>query len=171
MTTAIFLDRDGIINDVVSRSGELSSPRTLSEFKIRDEFIGFYSKLSSLNLPLFIVSNQPDVARGLLSVDELQKMTESLRSQFEFSGIHYCLHDNNDNCLCRKPKSGLLLDIIKQFSFIPKDIVFIGDSWKDVEAGKAAGVRTVFLNTSYNQHKKPIADFEISSLFDLISVL
>ncbi len=171
MTSAIFLDRDGIINDVVLRSGEISSPRTLSEFNIRDEFVDFYSKLKTKHLPLFVISNQPDVSRGLLSIEVLQDMTDKMTSQFEFTDIQYCLHDNNDHCLCRKPKPGLLLDILKQHALLSHDVLFIGDSWKDVEAGHAAGVRTVFLNTSYNQIKKPNADFEVYRLSDVFSVI
>jgi D-glycero-D-manno-heptose 1,7-bisphosphate phosphatase len=74
----IFLDRDGIINDVVLRDSKVESPRTVSEFKIRPEFINFYKEIDTGGFNLFVISNQPDIARNKMDIKELEIMTEQI---------------------------------------------------------------------------------------------
>ena len=70
----IFLDRDGIINSIVKRDGIISSPRSIEEFKLRDDFIKFANSIKDKDFLIFVCTNQPDIKRNLLDLKELQKM-------------------------------------------------------------------------------------------------
>lgn len=146
----IFLDRDGIINSVVMREDVVGSPRNLQEFEIRDDFVEFYNQISEKNLTLYVVSNQPDIRRGLMQEDTLIEMSNVLLSRFQFAEILYCRHDNSDCCACRKPKPGMLIELLHKFGIEPEDALMVGDSPKDIEAAHAANVKSVLLKTQYN---------------------
>jgi len=144
----IFLDRDGIINDVVVRDSGISSPRSLAEFRITDDFPQLYSRIR--NFDLFVVSNQPDVSRNQLDKEVLNKFNELLLERFDFREIIYCTHDDADNCPCRKPKPGMILSTLDQYNLSANEAIIIGDSYKDILAGQSAGIRTIYCQRSYN---------------------
>jgi len=165
-----FLDRDGIINEVVMRSTVVSSPRELSEFKVRQDFLDFYRLARRAGLNLFVISNQPDVARGLLSQSELQTITDQLTRQFEFQEIVYCCHDDQDACVCRKPKPGMINYLLEKFQLRQDESILIGDSHKDILAGQSAGLRTVLLSARYNRGGSVQPNHAISELIELFSL-
>src|SRR6185437_7759938 len=107
----LFLDRDGVINEIVMRGDVVSSPRSLYEFNIRPEFEQFHEELQGRNLNLFVVSNQPDVSRRLLPESILADMT-ALLDRFAFKEIVYCIHDDSHGCQCRKPKPGMITRLL-----------------------------------------------------------
>ena len=160
----IFLDRDGIINKVVLRDKVIGSPRMLDEFKIRQDFFDFYEKLKDKKINIFIVSNQPDVSRKLMTKNALEDINKVLTKHFSFKEICYCTHDNHDNCPCRKPKPGLIINLLNKYSLKKEESCIIGDSYKDICAGKNAGIKTIFLKTKYNQQQICTPDFTIKSL-------
>ena len=92
----------------------------------------------------FVVSNQPDIARNIMSIDVLKEIDAMLLSRFTFNEILYCIHDDGDNCNCRKPKPGMITNTLVKYNLLANESVIIGDSWKDIECGKNAGVHTVF---------------------------
>ncbi len=163
----IFFDRDGIINEVIFRKNIISSPRSYKEFVIRDEFVNFFSKLNKNKL-FFVVTNQPDISRGLLSENELEKMHSDLLEKFHFDEILYCPHDNHDDCDCRKPKPGMVNNLIDKFSLNRDECLIIGDSKKDAECGIRAGINYVLLSTIYNSVDTNLYDTIIENLDDLI---
>jgi len=146
----IILDRDGVINEVIIRENEVSSPRSLNEFKIREEFIEFINKLKS-NPDFFIVTNQPDIKRGFLEIEDLLSMHELILRSFPIKKILYCPHDDDDKCSCRKPLPGMIDEIIKEFDLHGDECLLIGDSHKDILAAKAANIDAVLLKTRYNR--------------------
>ena len=168
---SIILDRDGVINEIVWRQGLISSPRTLSELKVRQDFRQFMGAISTFDFGLLVASNQPDVKRGHLSSGALDAITQDLHSQFpaiiEFA---YCTHDDSDHCQCRKPKPGLVQTLIDKHGLARGQTIFCGDSHKDVLAAQAAGIKSAFLLTSYNhdslQHCRP--DLILTRVVDLI---
>ena len=167
----LFLDRDGIINDVVMRDNKVCSPRHINEFKIRQEFINFYEKNKNKNLNLFIVSNQPDIARNLMNQSVLEDINSELLSQFTLKEICYCTHEDKDHCKCRKPKPGLITNLLNKYSLRKEESLLIGDSHKDILAGQAAGIKTILLKTNYNTAASCSPDFRISSLHNIIHLL
>ncbi len=161
---ALFLDRDGIINEIVMRGDVVGSPRNLSELKIRQEFAELYPKI---DIPMFVVSNQPDIRRNLMTQTDLDAITNLLKQQFPKLQFSYCIHDDRDQCECRKPKPGLIVQWLKRYRLAPEDGLLIGDSAKDVEAGKQAKMATVLLRTVYNKEAKCIPNFVIDDLNEI----
>lgn len=147
----IFLDRDGIINEVVMRDGVVSSPRSYKEFYFRDDFIKFSKKAGKI-FNFYLITNQPDISRGLLKKNDLKKMHADLKKILPFKEMYVCQHDNNDNCSCRKPKPGMITEAIRKNNLAFEDCIMIGDSIKDIDAAVAAGIDVFLLNTVYNSH-------------------
>jgi D-glycero-D-manno-heptose 1,7-bisphosphate phosphatase len=161
----IFLDRDGIVNDVILRNDIVSSPRSLEEFKFRDDFLNFAKKIDK-NHNFFLVTNQPDVKRKLLKLDDLQNMHDQLMNILPFKKLFVCVHDDEDNCSCRKPKPGMILEAISTNNLQHNECIMIGDSIKDIQSANSAGISTLLLDTNYNTHI--IFNNKIQSLISLI---
>ena len=159
---AIFLDRDGVINKILFNNGKPFSPRKLDEFellpKVEEALISF-KEMGFLNI---IVTNQPDIARGLMKIEELDSMHALIRKSLPIDDIYVCPHDDSDNCSCRKPKPGMLLDAAKKWDIDLSRSFIIGDTWKDIEAGKAAGCKTILIDALYN--KGVSCDYKVRSL-------
>lgn len=146
----IFLDRDGIVNNIIMRDGVVSSPRTFEEFKFRDDFLEFAKKID-ISLNFFLVTNQPDVSRNLLKLEDLNLMHNKLNNILPFKEILVCTHDDSDNCNCRKPKPGMLLKAINENKLQHNNCLMIGDSSKDIDAAISAGIDAYLLDTYYNK--------------------
>lgn len=170
MLKNLFLDRDGVINEIVTRDGKPSSPRSLAEFIIRPEFNDFYKQLAKMPLKVFVVSNQPDVSRGLLEEETVKQIERELHNQFAFTEVLHCMHDDTDNCQCRKPKPGMISGTLKKYQLNPDEAIIIGDSYKDILAGKSAGIRAIYLQQSYNATVSCEPDYVVSSLMDVFSL-
>jgi D-glycero-D-manno-heptose 1,7-bisphosphate phosphatase len=147
---AVFLDRDGVLNDIVERDGRVESPRLLSELRITAGAAAAVSRLREAGLRIFVVTNQPDLSRGLLPAAELAAMMDVLRTNVGFDDVAVCPHEDRDGCDCRKPRPGMLLRLASQWHVDRSRSWMVGDTWRDVEAGRAAGCRTVLLRTWYN---------------------
>ena len=139
---------------------------------MRDDFVQLYEQIDPQYFSIFVVSNQPDVARGLLPKSELDRMSAAMLERFAFSRISYCEHDDSAACVCRKPKPGMILSILEDFGCKPSNSLIVGDSWKDIQAGKAAGVRTVYLCREYNEETMNcIPDSKIDRLVQLLPIM
>ncbi len=146
----IFFDRDGVINSVIKRGEVISSPRFYEEFKLKKDFIDFSYSAKDFNTTFFICSNQPDISRNLLKEDELKKMHSKITEFLPFKEISFCPHDDADKCNCRKPKPGMINNLIQKYNLNRKDCLFIGDSIKDLSAAKQAKIDAYLINTEYN---------------------
>lgn len=166
MKKALFLDRDGIINEVVMRDGKPASPRNLNELVLIPEAIELCRTAKNLGFLLILITNQPDVARGLLPRSELKKIHQTISEKIPFDRIEVCTSEN-DAYFRRKPNPGMLLDSQEALGINLDQSFFLGDSLKDLQAGKKAGVRTILLQTSYNRFIHGLADFNCNS-FDEI---
>lgn len=163
---AVFLDRDGVITKAIIKDNKDYAPLNLDEFELIDGIKSVLNELVSNQYLLFVVTNQPDIARGKMSLDTLKEMNEKL---FQLIGsreiikkIYFCSHDNADNCECRKPKPGMLLLAAKEWDIDLKESFIIGDRESDVLAGEEAGCRTILIRTSYNERTS--ADYIVSDL-------
>lgn len=167
---AIFLDRDGIINKVIIRNGKPSSPRRFEEFRFLPNVkknLKIFKKMGFLNI---IFTNQPDVSRGFLEIEELEKMHKLIAEKLPVDDIKFCPHDDSDNCPCRKPKPGLILQAVKKWSIDLKKSYVIGDSWKDMGAGRAASCQTIMIKRKYNKDLKDY-NFKVNSLKEAIEII
>jgi len=169
MKKAIFFDRDGIINKIILRNGKPCSPRTLEEFIILEEAEEAVKILKGVGYKIIIVTNQPDIARGLMRIEDLRKMHNIIKEILYPDRILYCPHDDTDNCVCRKPKLGMIMKAANELNINLNKSLVIGDTWKDIEAGKAAGCKTFLLDTPYNKEVK--SNYRINNLKEAIEII
>lgn len=147
---AVFFDRDGVLNNVVWRDGKPASPRTPGELEIADGAARVMGCLRRSGYRIFVVTNQPDVRRGLMTAETLTDIHARLVESLAVDDIAACLHDDRDACACRKPKAGMLLDLAARWNIDLGASWMVGDQDRDVACGKLAGCRTVLLDRPYN---------------------
>ena len=143
MRRAVFLDRDGVLNRLVARNGQSVSPRTLAEFALLPGVRSAVEALQCASLLVIVVTNQPDLARGTLTAAELERMHDRLLKAVPIDAIYVCPHDDRDGCSCRKPKPGLLRRASLDWNIRLETSFLVGDTWKDIAAGKAACCATI----------------------------
>jgi len=173
MNRAVFLDRDGVINQAILIDGKPTSPMTLKELIIRDDAFDALTRLKRAHYLLIVVTNQPDVARQKISKQLIEQFHTHLRSKLPIDQIFVCYHDDSDHCDCRKPKPGLLLQAVKPYHIDLSASFMIGDRWRDVQAGKKAGCQTIFLDRGYAESKNHDipADFTTPSLSEAVNII
>ena len=170
MSRALFLDRDGILNKVVVRDGQIGSPRSLSEFEIIFEAKALVSTAKARGYLVVVITNQPDVGRGKMNLDELESMHQTLRKTFSIDEIGVCM-TADDSDFRRKPNPGMIFELADKWGIVLGHSFFLGDSEKDIAAGKRAGVKTILLQNSYNQNIHGTADYNCSSYAEVIGLL
>lgn len=148
----IFLDRDGVIN---KRPPKADYVKRWNEFTFLPGSIEAIKLLKNKGYKIFIVTNQPGIARGVMSETNLnlihKKMQQELKNQgTKIDGIYYCPHGWDDGCKCRKPEPGLLLKVSREHFLDLTKSIFIGDDKRDVEAGEKVGCKTILVNTKIN---------------------
>ena len=156
---AVFLDRDGVINEIVfhKEMGIIDSPFTVDQIKLLPNVTKAINRFHDLGFKVFIVSNQPGIAKDHFSMDTFEKMKEKIKSDLKkggakLDGEYYCLHHpyaSNKKykiiCDCRKPKPGLLLKAAKEHNINLSKSWMIGDGIWDIAAGNAAGCKTILI--------------------------
>jgi D-glycero-D-manno-heptose 1,7-bisphosphate phosphatase len=148
---AVFLDRDGVLNRAVVRDGRPYPPSSAAELDIVPGARECLLELKRLGFVLVVVTNQPDVARGTQSVGRVEEIHAALRAALPVDDVLVCYHDDADGCSCRKPHPGLLLDAARRYGIDLARSFMVGDRWRDVEAGAAAGCRTVWIECGYRE--------------------
>lgn len=142
---AVFLDRDGVLNANIERDGRPVAPWCLEDFKVLPGVPEAVSELKRAGLMVVVVTNQPDIATGRTSLATLAAMHRELRRHVEIDDIRVCPHVDADVCACRKPKPGMLVDAAADHSIALDRSWLVGDRWRDVEAGHAAGCRSILV--------------------------
>jgi D-glycero-D-manno-heptose 1,7-bisphosphate phosphatase len=162
---AVFLDRDGVLNRPVIREGKPYPPAGLHHLEIFPDAPAALAALREAGFRLYVVTNQPDVARGVQTRDEVEQIHRALSDALPLDGFYVCYHDDGDACECRKPKPGLLLAAAEEHGISLRESYMIGDRWRDVEAGQRAGCRTVWLDFGYAERGPAApADFTVRSI-------
>lgn len=162
---AVFFDRDGVLNHVIVRHGRPYPPPTLAELQIVPGAEDALVRLVERGFVLVGVTNQPDVARGTQRREVVERINAAVLSALPLRDLLTCYHDDVDNCSCRKPRPGLILEAASRYAINLSSSYLIGDRWKDVEAGQRAGCRTVLVGDGYGE--APCAhppDLRVSSL-------
>ena len=167
---AIFFDRDGIINEVVMRDGAACSPREASAFRFKPGIREAFQAARDAGFLRIIVTNQPDVERGQIPRHEYEAMQTLVRETLQPDGFEACEASSNADRR-KKPNPGMLLDAAAQLGVDLKKSWIVGDTWKDVQAGRSAGVRSILLAMDYNTEAQPTADFCFPSLEDIASFI
>lgn len=169
MKKAVFLDRDGVINRVTIEDGKPLSPKKLGEFEFTPGIERFVSDLKEAEYLRIVVTNQPDIARGRLERSELERMHDLVRRRLEIDAIYVCLHDDGDNCDCRKPKPGMLIRAAREWGIDTSRSFMVGDTWRDMAAGKGTGCFTILLDAPYNRAVK--SDCRVNGFSEALKII
>ena len=169
---AVFLDRDGIINRAVVRDGRPYPPNGIEEVEIIPGAASSIKRFVEHGYIVIGITNQPDVARGTQSREIVEAINAMIQSRLPLREIFVCYHDNIDNCDCRKPKPGLILMAAEKHGVDLSRSWMVGDRWKDIAAGKAAGLKTIFVNYHYNErYEGPLADFTVDDIAKVADII
>lgn len=161
---AIFLDRDGVLNRAPVTDGKPFPPGGVAELEILPQVPEALASLRAAGYALVVVTNQPDVARGKTPREVVEAMHARLLAELPLDEIRVCYHDDDDDCPCRKPKPGLLLD---PPTYDVARSVLVGDRWRDIEAGRSAGCRaTILVDYAYAEALPHEPDVRVASLAD-----
>ena len=179
---AIFLDRDGTLNELALNpaTGDFESPHSAAETRLAPGLDAAMRLLASTGLPLFVVSNQPSVAKGKCSFDDLKAVHQVVEGAIEASGAHvtqwyYCYHHPQGSvpeltqaCECRKPGTLFLRQAAEKFGLDLGRSIFIGDQDFDIRCAKAAGCTSIVIENPHSAAKrvKEKADYRVKDLLE-----
>jgi D-glycero-D-manno-heptose 1,7-bisphosphate phosphatase len=161
---AVFLDRDGVLNEAFVRDGVPTPPRSLDEFRVLPGVAEACADLRRAGFILVVVTNQPDIARGTQTRAEVDRMHQRLRSLVPLDEICVCPHDDSDACQCRKPRPGMLIEAAERLDLDLARSAGIGDRWRDIEAARRAGVKTIYVECRYDEPAPLSADATVANL-------
>jgi len=148
---AVFLDRDGVINRAVVRDGKPFPPAGIDDLELLPEVASAMNSLKAHGFALYVITNQPDVTRGTQTREAVESIHQALSSSLPIDDIFVCYHDDNDECGCRKPLPGLLLEARSKHNIDLSRSFVVGDRWRDIDAGHNAGCKTVLIDYGYRE--------------------
>lgn len=172
---AVFLDRDGVINKPVVRAGRPQPPAEVKDFELYDDVPAGCARLAAAGYVLVVVTNQPDVARGTQTRAAVEAMHRQMLDALpQIARVEVCWHAGagwKDPCDCRKPKPGMLLRAAKALNIDLTRSFLIGDRWRDVDCGRGAGCRTVFVDRNYSEELRQTPDWTVRSFTEAVEVI
>ena len=168
---AVFLDRDGVVNKAVVIHQKPYPPANLNELEILPDVALALNNLREEGYKLIVVTNQPDVARGKVALETVKEINSSLQKQLPIDEFFCCFHDDSDSCECRKPKPGGILNAVQKHNIDITQSFMVGDRWRDIEAGEAAGCKTMFIDYGYNEKQPMNWDYRVKSLYEASKII
>jgi D-glycero-D-manno-heptose 1,7-bisphosphate phosphatase len=148
---AVYLDRDGVLNRATVRAGKPYPPATLEELQILPGVPESLGRLRAIGYRLVVVTNQPDVGRGTMARETVEAIHAQMLKTLALDGIEVCLHGGSEDCDCRKPRPGMLVRDGTAHGIDMRRSFMVGDRWRDIDAGAAAGCRTILISASYEE--------------------
>lgn len=168
LKSAVFLDRDGVINEGIVRDGKPYAPQSIEEFRLLAGVEQAVGALKDRGFTVVVVTNQPDVRTGVQRLEVVEEMHRKLMEWLPLDAIKACYHTDEDNCNCRKPKTGMITEAAQEYAIDPTVSFMVGDRWRDVAAGNAAGCRSFFIDYGYRE-RRPEGDYDtVSSLGEAV---
>jgi D-glycero-D-manno-heptose 1,7-bisphosphate phosphatase len=165
VTKAVFLDRDGVLNRFTMRGGTPRPPAGLDELAVYPDAAEALRRLKQAGYLLIVVTNQPDIARGAQTRAAVDAINAAIGAALPIDEFVVCPHDDAAGCPCRKPKPGMVLEAAARHAVDLGQSFLIGDRWRDIDCGAAAGVRTVFIERGYGERApQHTPDFVAESL-------
>lgn len=165
---AVLLDRDGVINRSIQKNGRPFPPQTPQNVEIIPGVIEACEKFRQHGLLRIVVTNQPDISRGTITGHQVDAINQILNAQIDFEAVYVCPHDDMDGCLCRKPQPGMLVQAAKDWNIDLSRSIMVGDRWRDIEAGKKAGCKTVFIDYQYQETRPDQPDLIVKNLWEAV---
>jgi D-glycero-D-manno-heptose 1,7-bisphosphate phosphatase len=169
---AIFLDRDGVLNRPVIRDGKPFAPARVEDVEIYAGLRDQLQRLKDRGFILIVVTNQPDVVRGTTPMETVEAINSLIAREIPaIDRILVCFHDNADNCDCRKPRPGMLFAGAQEFDIDLQRSFIVGDRRGDMEAGFAAGSRTIFVDRAYKETPPCRWDHRVLSTHEALTII
>ena len=168
---AIFLDRDGVINKLVIKDGVGRAPYVLEDLELFSGVIEACQKIKEAGFLTIVVTNQPDVARGWVERKNVELINNRILELLTIDDIKICFHTNQDNCLCRKPMPGMLLEAAEQWQIDLTKSYMIGDRYGDIAAGVIADCKTFLVGPGDHQGMHPDPTYRVSSLIEAVTLI
>jgi len=172
---AVFLDRDGVLNRPLVREGRPYPPARVEDFEIYEDVSAGCEQLDSAGFLLVVVTNQPDVNRGTQRREIVEAMHHKMLAALpQIARIEVCWHAGKewaDPCSCRKPQPGMVVRAAKALDIDLDRSFLIGDRWRDVDCGRAAGCRTVFIDRGYSETLKSLPDWTVKTFAQAVDVI
>lgn len=166
-SAAVFLDRDGVLNrSLIGADGVPRPPATTDQVEILPRVHEALERLRSLGFELVVVTNQPDISRGTTARAVVEAINGRLRDTLGLAEFLVCPHDDVDACACRKPLPGLLLRAAADRALDLARSYMVGDRWRDIEAGRRAGCRTILLDSGHGERLPFEPDHRAGSLWE-----
>lgn len=155
MNKAVFFDRDGVLNQADVRNGKPYPPADANALCIALHARESLQLLKDLGYVLICVTNQPDVSRGTRTLDNVQSMNAKVMNALPLDDLYVCLHDTQDQCSCRKPKPGMLLEASQRWHIDLASSYMVGDRAGDILAGVSAGCASILIDCGYLEPQVP----------------
>jgi histidinol-phosphate phosphatase family protein len=155
---AVFLDRDGVLNEVRLDDGGPRPPSSAADLRVAEGAREALERLRKAGFALVMVTNQPDVPRGATTRDAVEEINATLRARLPIDAVYVCYHDTADGCDCRKPRPGMLRQAADELGLDLSRSWLVGDRWVDVAAARAAGVASALVEQPYSW--RPSSDGE-----------
>jgi D-glycero-D-manno-heptose 1,7-bisphosphate phosphatase len=171
MKKAVFFDRDGVINESIYINGKSYPPNNEKTVRIMPGIHDVLAMLMKGSFLTIVVTNQPNISRGIQTKEQVDRINQYLFNELPIDKIYTCPHDDHDNCKCRKPKSGMLLQAQKEYDIDFSKSWMIGDRWSDMEAGKTVGCKTIFVDYGYKEIKPFTFDYKVMYVGDILEVI
>jgi D-glycero-D-manno-heptose 1,7-bisphosphate phosphatase len=174
LNKAVFLDRDGVINRPIIIDGKPYPPRTVAEFEILSGVDQACADLKNAGYLLVVATNQPDVGRGSLKKEVVEAIHDAMTRQLPIDRIEVCYHAGaqfGEACECRKPRPGMLINAAAALDIDFAQSFMIGDRWRDIDCGKRAGCRTIFIDWGYNEPLREQPDFSAAHLLEAAELI
>jgi len=172
MMRAVFLDRDGVINAPVVRDGKPYPPATSDEFKILDGVAEACAMLKQAGFLLVVATNQPDVGRGTQAKETVEAMHAKMRGLLPIDRIEVCYEPGQGaKSLFRKPAPGMLLAAARELDIDLPQSYMVGDRWRDIDAGIAAGCKTIFIDHGYDEVLREQPHWRAANLLEAAGII
>jgi len=169
---AVFLDRDGTLNKAIVREGKPYPPSTPEEFVLLPGVFEGCVRLKQAGFLLVVATNQPDVGRGTQKQEIVEAIHARMLQQLPIDRVEVCYHaGRGESCDCRKPASGMLMRAAEALAINLSKSWMIGDRWRDIDCGHAAGCRTVFIDRGYAEQLRATPDFKACDFSQAIDII
>lgn len=165
---AVFFDRDGVLNQAIVKNGKPYPPYSLDDLIITHDAIEALAQLKHIGFVLIGITNQPDVSRQQTDKHLVEKINNKILTVLPLEEIFVCYHDDQDFCTCRKPKPGLIFFAAQKYNINLQESFMIGDRWRDIDAGRNASCKTIWLDCGYQEKQPTQMDYTVKNLLEAV---
>ena len=164
----VFLDRDGVLIETLVKDGKPIAISNISELVVLPLVKESVQELISRDFEVVVVTNQPDVSKGVTSLRQIELMHKEISNFTGIQHFYVCTHLQNADCDCRKPRTGLLDQAAQELGLDLSKSFLVGDRWSDIDAGNNANCNCFFIDYGYDE-KVPSGNFQVvSSLHEAV---